>query len=288
MGEMLLNGRLYGASGIRELTQAQYDALPVSKLTDGVLYCIKDDGIVEGDKYAPVIYSLEEREIGVWCDGKPLYQKSFEVTYNTTGSGAVNIDVNHQISDLDTVVVGYATVKSNSNTQYILYHNPDVTTQDEIAISYVNSSIIRLTLGHNYRSNYSIPMKFSITLQYTKTTDVPGGGQWGTNGVPMVHYDGDEKIIGTWFGETLYQKVIDVPSFGSGYTSVTHNLGIKNYVNVLGICAVNTETDMIHEFPFFQANDHCNIGVHGADSFSIYSSWNSCKAKICIQYTKTS
>ena len=86
MGEMLLNGRLYGASGIRELTQAQYDALPASKLTDGILYCIKDTGIVEGDKYAPVIYSLEEREIGVWTDGKPLYQKTIYKTYSQLSS----------------------------------------------------------------------------------------------------------------------------------------------------------------------------------------------------------
>lgn len=28
----------------------------------------------------------------------------------------------------------------------------------------------------------------------------------------MVHYDGTERIIGTWFGETLYQKSYDLGS----------------------------------------------------------------------------
>lgn len=30
----------------KEITQAEYDALPASKLTDGILYCIKDSAVV--------------------------------------------------------------------------------------------------------------------------------------------------------------------------------------------------------------------------------------------------
>ena len=291
-GKVMLKGVPYFSdTQVMELTQAQYDALPSSKLTDGILYCIKDAGIVEGDKYAPIIYSLEEREIGVWIDGKPLYQKTIVLPISDF-STTTDSYVLHGIDNIDFPVYAYGFPygENLNHGQQIVpasatLSNTGINAQWSTAVTYFGRTKLGYFLGSQMLSRLS---HFYFTLQYTKTTDVPGSGQWGTNGVPMVHYDGNEKIIGTWFGETLYQKVIDVPSFGSGYTSVTHNLGIKNYVNVLGICAVNTETDMIHEFPFFQANDHCNIGVHGADSFSIYSSWNSCKAKICIQYTKTS
>lgn len=51
MGSIILNGREYndGISDIVELTQAEYNALPNSKNSDGILYCISDstDGTTE-------------------------------------------------------------------------------------------------------------------------------------------------------------------------------------------------------------------------------------------------
>lgn len=37
-------------------------------------------------------------------------------------------------------------------------------------------------------------------------TDVAGSGSYNTLGVPMTHIDGSEQVVGTLFGETLYQK----------------------------------------------------------------------------------
>ena len=42
-----------------------------------------------------------------------------------------------------------------------------------------------------------------VTLQYTKTTDVAGSGDYTTLGIPTVHYSTNEQVIGTWLGETL-------------------------------------------------------------------------------------
>lgn len=357
---------------------------------NGVLY-----GTGEIIKFSPYIYSLEEREVGVWTDGKPLYQKSFTticlsvktiiglddevrvknsaafvtdsngINYipsgNVDNSDYVRISVNENgtFPSYDEVKAyyiskfswgpnqdyynylkeysmanptykiflavgtgaGYVTtiiandiqsIGSNSCTCYpphrIIWMNSSTATASDTAAggstfipSYqtnkyiyfddLNEFLLEFDISQNNcifleNSYYLTHQNAYVTIQYTKTTDAPGSGKWTTMGASTVHYDDAERIIGTWFGETMYQKVIDVPSYGSGYTSVTHNLGIKNYVNAFGCCAVNGETDMMHNFPFIQGSNNCSIGVHGADSFSIYSSWNNCKAKICIQYTK--
>lgn len=240
MGEMLLNGRLYGASGIRELTQAQYDALPASKLTDGVLYCIKDTGIVEGDKYAPIIYSLEEREVGVWTDGKPLYERVFDF------STALSIQPsNWTLTNIDSTNIEkivYCTGLHSDGTCYaFIGADPTQSTHSKVGVWSARNTTITLK---------------GLILQYTKISDIAGSGSWGTDGVPMVHYDGNEKVIGTWFGETLYEK--------SGYIPYSHfvtdgyqkrvsiaselslsNIDIKNYDGYLsspnfGKCAIGS------------------------------------------------
>ena len=97
-GQSIVSNKVARFQNYVELTQSEYDALPDSKLTDGILYCI-----VEGEKFAPVIYSLEEREIGVWTDGKPLYQKSFLIPASTiTGDNTFTIPLGLQ--DVDKVI----------------------------------------------------------------------------------------------------------------------------------------------------------------------------------------
>lgn len=54
MGKQILNGVVYGDSGkYIELTQAEYNALPDTKYTDGIVYFIKD---------ADFIKNLDEEE----------------------------------------------------------------------------------------------------------------------------------------------------------------------------------------------------------------------------------
>ena len=45
------------------------------------------------------------------------------------------------------------------------------------------------------------------TIQYTKTTDVPGSGTYTTMGTPAVHYSTDWHVVGTWWnGKPIYEK----------------------------------------------------------------------------------
>ena len=284
MGEMLLNGRLYGASGIRELTQAQYDALPVSKLTDGVLYCIKDTGIVEGDKYAPVIYSLEEREIGVWTDGKPLYQKTITgLSFRTVLDGWANSGAS--LSNVDKVIKCEC--------------GQNVSSMIEICFATVENTVLYIWTTNRVTYEFNI-----INILYTKTTDLPGSGTWGTDGVPMVHYDGNEKIIGTWFGETLYEKtIITTDTTKNAEVNIdVSSLNIATCINIFGtysrIAAVATPaiviTNMFNDaqapsdsyysyLKYTDTNKTINYKIQFGNSYD-----STDKQIITIQYTKTS
>ena len=55
---------------------------------------------------------------------------------------------------------------------------------------------------------YQMPVGTRFTIKYTKTTDVAGAGLFVPSGIMAVHYSTTEQIIGTWLGETLYQKVV--------------------------------------------------------------------------------
>ena len=302
MGEMLLNGRLYGASGIRELTQAQYDALPASKLTDGILYCIKDTGIVEGDKYAPVIYSLEEREIGVWTDGKPLYEITKFFPHDNAWDGT-RTSISHGIQNIDNCVSidgcfvqngniiqgGVTRTAGDAYTDGTSKSIADGLCLNVCAFSKTNFSII---LGASYKV-YSVIYDVRVTFRYTKTTDVPGSGTWGTDGVPMVHYDGNEKVIGTWFGETLYEKTIACGAIHTtGSHSTTHGIqNIKRVVKICGNCV--SDSNMFFPLPLVQSGDILAYQIRVAiDNTNVILSTQSvtdiASTFVTVQYTKTS
>ena len=102
MGVLRLNGKAYGGGiDVIEVTQAQYNALPESKLSDDILYVISDS-VNGSDGYPPLIYSTEEREVGVWIDGKPLYQKTILANSTDVSGTLQRLDVS--ILDIDTFV----------------------------------------------------------------------------------------------------------------------------------------------------------------------------------------
>lgn len=148
----------------------------------------------EASYFQPIIYSTEEREVGVWVDNKPLYEKTIKSTY-TKGSSWTTIT--HNISDIENIVDCEAFVVD----QGTMYEVPQYRDSSMYFIVGVNSSVV-------YYINTWLDSggDISITLRYTKTADVAGSGSYTTLGVPAHHYDSNEKIVGTWFGKTLYEK----------------------------------------------------------------------------------
>ena len=82
---------------------------------NGVLY-----GTGEIIKFSPEIYSFEEREIGVWTDGKPLYQKSFLIPASTT-TGDNTFTTPLGLQNVDKVVDYNAVISPTSGTGVVRF-----------------------------------------------------------------------------------------------------------------------------------------------------------------------
>lgn len=150
--------------------------------------------------FAPQIYSLTEREVGTWINNKPLYQ----ITYNFN-----DIQI---AKETWTTVVDVSSLDIDSLA--VAFGNPS---QKQCAVlnAYVNNGNLQVFLSFAWVLN-------SITIQYTKTTDVPGSGQYDTLGMPMEHDSTTEHVVGTdENGETIYEMTIKAPTMswttGSGY-----------------------------------------------------------------------
>lgn len=144
--------------------------------------------------FSPIIYSDDEREVGVWMDGKPLYQKTVKVT-----SIARNV-WNSYLVDADAVIKNIDGWYGDANNRLPLNY-------------FTGSVMMNRTSDHadGYFSLYGSGTLATaiVTVQYTKTTDVAGSGEYNTLAIPNVHYSTDEQVIGTWVdGKTLYQKTV--------------------------------------------------------------------------------
>lgn len=182
-----------------------------------------------GDYYSPVIYSTEEREIGVWTDNKPLYQKTYIGTWQLNGTSwsgtLVNIP-NAELKNTECLGSDWQSMGVNGNID----------------------SNGNLTL-YNLRSTTLTAI--AVTIQYTKTTDVAGSGSYNTLGVPTVHYTTNEQVIGTWIdGKPLYRRTWE---FSTGVTvssnswKATDIAVADTHINVITDCkALNDDGQMMN------------------------------------------
>lgn len=166
---------------------------------------------------APMIYSTEEREVGVWVDDKPLYQKSYLLStpIEITNNGASISSYIDNYQDIECFVRGQASYTENS------YGKQGA----DIWVGY-DSSTLKAYCSEGCVANV-------ITLLYTKTADVAGSGSYGSLGIPMEHYDDTERVIGTYFGDTLYKKTIrqtNIDGNPSDWTLIETMSGVGKYV----------------------------------------------------------
>jgi len=167
---------------------------------------------IYADCYNPIIYSTEEREVGVWTDNKPLYQKTFIITGKQS-----QIDISSL--NIDTYVKSESVYRIGSYC-FEMPRLADVTRNYD---TYISTYFAELNSGNIYflwGTGVSSIDELHFTIQYTKTTDVAGSGSYNTLGVPTVHYDGNEKIVGTYYGETLYEKSY-IQQLNNGETQIS-------------------------------------------------------------------
>lgn len=212
---LYINGnKSLGGIEVIHLTQAEYDALPNTKKYDDKVYMIEDvNG--NGSQFQPIIYSEDEREIGVWTDGKPLYQKTIKITQQLT-VGQDNF-INHGISNIDKCISikGFCTYNQQDEILPMPYVSKNPTSYS-IVLGNVTDTTFLIALGDTFSSVENA----IVTFQYTKTTDTAGSGTWTPQGVPAVHYSTDEQVVGTWVdGSTIYSKTLTNLSFNVSSTS---------------------------------------------------------------------
>ena len=139
-----------------------------------------------------MIYSEEEKVIGVWTDKKPLYQKSWDISDLTISYNSWTIS-SIPVGSMETIVNVLA-INQNGKAFW----------GDAMASIEVDPTYIGFQTGRN--GNNTERYRY-VTIQYTKTTDVAGSGGFQAYGFTPVIYSDTERVIGVWRdNKPLYKK----------------------------------------------------------------------------------
>lgn len=268
------NGQPVGGGNANEksLTLAEYNALSEAEKMSGTTYYITD-AVPQGKKIQPVIYSLQEREIGVWTDGKPLYQLTmvFPSNFSINGTGtALPNDMQTALADVD-ALIDAEVCRDNTIATFI---SPYV---------YKSSGTWYVIAFDNWGN-----CKW-ITFRYIKTTDTAGSGTWTPQGVPTHHYSMDEHVIGTWIdGSTLYEKTIFTnPTWNNNSTNIQLTNEICKSIEG-GVCDANGEALI----PFgYASSEGSHVRCYQASNvIGLYNSFSASRdyVQMTLKYTKSS
>lgn len=252
----------------------RYITLQYAKNTDSVDPNPQIGNII----YLPSIYSEEERQVGVWTDGKPLYQKTWNnLSYTVENTNWINfITVPNGIDLIDAKFYG-----KFANDLY------------EIVCEEAHIDSATGTLEAWFRLANTRTVK-TITLRYTKTTDTTGSGNWTPDGAPAHHYSLNEHIIGTWYdGSTLWEKtiVVGTPTHNA-YTSYSHGISnLGKLVNAFGSCTNNGSNQL--NVPLPNMTSQYSIFLGNVNSTVFYYQFGSgfnaiTDFVVTLQYTKSS
>ena len=283
----------------KEVTQAEYNALPSSKLTDGIAYFIKDLDNASVEGYPPLIYSDEEREVGVWRDGKPLYQKT--LVNNSTNASGSNTLIDVSALDIDTCVsINGICDRIVPNTGTLIYDmNSWETNQLYTCLSHSKFSgniQYQIRFYNNEGTSWQV-----ITIQYTKTTDTAGSGIWNGQGGLAHHYSTTEQVIGTWIDtKPVYECTFYLASASLSSKEFSISTGLSNIKKILTCTGVLTNGSETYTLPFERLTERESIrtfaransdgtvtlnvitGVGGASGYSTVTD-----VYVTITYTKT-
>ena len=160
----------YNTSSVVSAIDSKFDDGRITACKFTVLYTKTTDtadspvSLPNGFDIIPEIdYSTEERLTGRrWIDGKPVYQKTLEITGI---SGVLKIDVSELDIDHAWIYSGYYILNTENKSELALnvYYDSSNNTK-----TYMESST---TLFTSVNGSEWIPAEAKITLLYTKTTD---------------------------------------------------------------------------------------------------------------------
>jgi hypothetical protein len=219
------------------------------------------------------LYSTDEKMIGQWVDGKPLYQKTI---YFEALSNMSYVTKPHGVSDLGEVVF-LTGIASNGVARNIIPFAHDQSVASQILLM-VNGADIEIdNRGYDYSTFHAY-----VTFQYTKTTDSPISIGNDTD------YSTEEKIIGTWIdGKPIYQKTIT--GLNIKFNWVSTQVTMASNVDAL-IGDVDTIIKIPHAIMENNSGTQttCNVDIQNQGTkWNLVSVEDYYLKNITIQYTKT-
>lgn len=239
-------------------------------------------GINTGTILAPMIYSEDEREVGCWIDNKPLYQKTFDLTSQALTDNAWNNNILGTTGISIKAYNGYFTLGTGTFFPYEYYRN---NSEFFTVVTDINASDINVRPNMNAGTPVYAGV---VTIWYTKDSDVAGSGSYGSLGVPMEHYDSTEKVVGTYFGETLYAKSYDIDNPSNNACIITEDFSDKIITDITAI-GIRLSDGAIIPLQFTTTNNWMRVYA-GTVYGGIYleSNITISNIKITVKYTKSS
>ena len=143
-----------GSSALSEMTDVTFTNLQANNI-------LKYNGSVWVNGNDLHEYSTEEKVVGKWIDGKPIYEKVINSGY-LLNSGTISIDVSSLNIDSFIQLRGMTFTDDKTQFRPITLGTSD---NNAIRIDFTNNNIRIITW-----SNWSAYNSF-IVIQYTKTTD---------------------------------------------------------------------------------------------------------------------
>lgn len=245
---------------------------------------------IQGIKFcgtlAPQIFSTEEKEIGVWIDNKPLYQKTFDLTSQALTDNAWNNGILGTTGISIKSYKGYFNLGAESLFPYEYYRN-----NSEFFTVVTGADSADINIRPNMNAGTSVYAGI-VTIWYTKDSDVAGSGSYGSLGIPMEHYDNTEKVVGTWLGDTLYEKTFNVTGLSCTtsdyFGSYSGSLDLSGYIGSYD--EVFVDLDMSYLTTSGGVKERFVLVQAPPNSTSIYlftcASRSNVSAVLTVKYTK--
>lgn len=157
-GNLLFNGEeIKGGSG------------DVDELLNKAAYLASEEEITElptATESSYHNYSTEEKIIGTWVDGKPIYEKTLIFNNQYLASGFT--DLAHGIDNIDIYIDLKGSYKNLDNSNSLLLSHLNTNGLNlSIGAWCENKTEIRISTGSSMAGNYNI----YLTIQYIKITD---------------------------------------------------------------------------------------------------------------------
>lgn len=156
IAEAIKNKVAYAEDLSEELTTQNEKLTTQESTVDDIIRVLNEKVLFGGEEM--VKYSIDEREIGTWIDGRPIYRRVFEVSVSDTSEQ--RFISNEAFNSIDLVVEAklYRISSSSSvNNAYL-----------PVEVNKIKSAATQIAI---YPTKTSFSNCTHLVLEYTKTTD---------------------------------------------------------------------------------------------------------------------